>query len=137
MKMMTIMQMMMTMKKTMTSKRALVAAAGIFLTSAAILSGPASSAQQGKQPTVRTVEGTVTGKGNTPLPNTKVFLKDTKTLFIKSYLTDSEGHFKFAQVSMSSDYDLWAESDGNASKTKHISTFNDKTDLDYNLTLDK
>ena len=91
--------------------------------------------QKHVQPTERIVEGTVVGDGGQPLSNVVVFLKDEKTLFIKSYLTDAQGHFKFSQLSLSTDYDLWAKKGSTQSKSKHISPFNDKPEIDYTITL--
>jgi hypothetical protein len=93
-------------------------------------------AQQQKQPTERLVEGTVTGKSDQPLAGAVVYIKDTKTLTIKSYLTDDKGHFRFGQLSLSTDYDLWADNHGVHSKTKHVSPFNNKSNLEYTLKID-
>jgi hypothetical protein len=92
-------------------------------------------AQQHKQATERIVEGTVVSAADKPMANVVVFLEDEKTLFIKSYLTDDKGQFKFSQLSLSTDYDVWAENtvSGIHSKTKHVSTFDNKPDLTYVL----
>jgi len=70
-----------------------------------------------------------------PIQGAVVYLQDSKSLAVKSYLSDAQGHFHFRQLSMTLDYDLWAELNGKRSKTKSISQFNSKTDLQYKLTL--
>jgi hypothetical protein len=97
--------------------------------------GTAARAQQQKQATERIVEGTVVTAADKPMANVVVFLEDEKTLFIKSYLTDDKGQFKFSQLSLSTDYDVWAENtvSGIHSRTKHVSTFDNKPDLTYVL----
>jgi hypothetical protein len=117
-------------------------AAGLML-AVAVLPGvsplaPARAlqAQQKKEPTQRLIEGTVVDKADKPLPGAVVFLKDAKALSVKTYLADQAGHFRFGQLSMATDYDLWATMNGKRSKTKSISSFNAKPTLDYTLKLD-
>jgi hypothetical protein len=93
-------------------------------------------AQQKKQATQRLIEGTVTDKADKPLPGAVVYLKDTKALSVKTYLADEAGHFRFGQLSMANDFDLWATMGGKRSKTKNISNFNAKATLDYTLKVD-
>jgi hypothetical protein len=77
----------------------------------------------------------VCNKAGAPIEGAVVYLQDTKSLAVKSYLSDTAGHFHFRQLSMNADFDLWAELNGTRSKTKSISQFNSKTDLDYKLEL--
>lgn len=94
---------------------------------------PAAHAQS-KQPTVRTIEGEVEHDGH-PATNAVVFLKDTRTMQVKSYLADDHGHFRFGELSLATDYDLWAELKGQHSATKHVSSFNSHPDLHYTLNI--
>ena len=96
-------------------------------------SGPAATAT--KVPQLRVVEGMVCGKSGTPIQGAVVYLQDTKSLAVKSYLSDDQGRFHFRQLSMNLDYDLWAELNGKRSKTKSISQFNSKPDVKYRLKL--
>ena len=88
-----------------------------------------------KVPKLRTVEGMVCNKEGAPIQGAVVYLQDSKSLAVKSYLSDVQGQFHFRQLSMSADFDLWAELNGKRSKTKSISQFNSKTDLKYKLKL--
>ena len=94
-----------------------------------------TAAETTKVPKLRTVEGEVCSKDGSPIQGAVVYLKDEKSLAVKSYLSDEQGHFHFRQLSMSLDYDLWAELNGKRSKTKSISQFNSKPDLQYKLKL--
>jgi hypothetical protein len=94
-----------------------------------------AAAQTTKVPKLRTVEGEVCSKDGSPIQGAVVYLKDEKSLAVKSYLSDEQGQFHFRQLSMSLDYDLWAELNGKRSKTKSISQFNSKPDLHYKLKL--
>jgi hypothetical protein len=113
---------------------------GAVLSFAAVAAVPrvaaaSAAAETTKVPKLRTVEGEVCNKGGTPIQGAVVYLKDEKSLEVKSYLSDEQGHFHFRQLSMSLDYDLWAELNGKRSKTKNISQFNSKPDLRYKLKL--
>lgn len=88
-----------------------------------------------KVPKLRTVEGMVCSKEGAPIQGAVVYLQDSKSLTVKSYLSDVQGKFHFRQLSMNADFDLWAELNGKRSKTKSISQFNSKTDLSYKLKL--
>lgn len=94
-----------------------------------------SSASTTKVPQLRTIEGVVCDDDGSPVQGAVVYLQDTKSLAVKSYLSDAQGEFHFRHLSMSLDYDVWAELNGKRSKTKSISQFNSKPDLSYRLTL--
>jgi hypothetical protein len=97
--------------------------------------GSGRAAETTKVPKLRTIEGVVCSKEGTPIQGAVVYLQDSKSLAVKSYLSDAQGRFYFRQLSMSADFDLWAELNGNRSKTKSISQFNSKTDLNFKLKL--
>lgn len=97
---------------------------------------PKGSGLQTKAPELRTVQGMVSNKDGGPIQGAVVYLQDTKTMAVKSFLSDNEGHFHFRQLSMSADYGLWAELNGVRSKTMNISQFNSHPDLEYTLKLD-
>ena len=52
-----------------------------------------------------------------------VFLKDLKSKTMRSYTTAADGHFRFTQVNMAEDHELWAEKDGKRTATKTVSTW--------------
>lgn len=97
--------------------------------------GLGAAAETTKVPKLRTVEGTVCSKEGTPIQGAVIYLQDSKSLAVKSYLSDAQGRFHFRQLSMNTDFDLWAELNGKRSKTKSISQFNSRTDLNYKLKL--
>ena len=83
----------------------------------------------------RTVSGSVLDSNSAPLAGATVFLKDLKAKSIRSYTSDSEGRFRFTQVNMSIDHELWAEKDGKKSATKTISSWDSRKDFDCELKL--
>ena len=55
----------------------------------------------------RTVSGTISDVSSQPVVGATVFLKNEKTKAIRSYISTADGHFRFSQVDMSVDFDLW------------------------------
>jgi len=102
--------------------------------------GSDSSYQAGpvkRGPVERTVDGKVLGKDDAALAGAVVYLKDTKSMTIKTYLTDDAGHFHFGQLGQNTDYELWAESDNQRSKSRGISSFDSKNSYYFTLKVDK
>ncbi len=89
------------------------------------------------QVTQRIVSGKVSGKDNQPIKNAVVYLKDDRTLAVKSFISDDGGGYRFGQLSQNADYEVWAEADGKKSGTKTISSFDSKSNITINLKLDK
>jgi hypothetical protein len=84
---------------------------------------------------MRTVSGTVLAADAQPVAGATVFLKNEKTKTIRSYDSTADGHFHFAQVDMSVDFDLWAEKDGKKSATKTVSSWDARKDFISDLKL--
>jgi hypothetical protein len=83
----------------------------------------------------RNVAGLVVDANSTPVQSATVFLKNQKTKSIRSYTSSSNGGFRFTQVSMTDDYDLWAEKDGKKSPTKTVSSWDARKDFQTELKL--
>jgi hypothetical protein len=76
--------------------------------------------------TSRTVEGKVYAASGAPQSDAVVYLKDEKTLEIKTYISIKDGTYRFVQLGNQDDYLLWAEFGGHKSKSKTISSFDAK-----------
>jgi hypothetical protein len=98
-------------------------------------SAPAFAQQRG--PAQRVVQGKVTDGENAPIKGAVVYLKDTRSLAVKSYFSDDEGAYRFGQLSQNTDYEVWAESNGKKSAVKTVSSFDSKSQFYINLKIDK
>jgi hypothetical protein len=98
--------------------------------------GAAVFAQQ-RGPAQRVVQGKVVDASNASIKGAVVYLKDSRTLAVKSFFSDDEGGYRFGQLSQNSDYEIWAEFNGKKSAVKTISSFDSKNLFNINLKIDK
>jgi Carboxypeptidase regulatory-like domain len=97
-----------------------------------------SVAQDNKRETqLRTVRGVVTDKSETPIPASVVFLKNTRTNAVRSYIADENGNYRFSGLDPNADYEIHAEKDGAKSPTRTVSSFDSRKDIVLNLKIDK
>lgn len=88
-------------------------------------------------PTQRIVSGKVAAKDGSAVKGAVVYLKDDKTLAVKSFISTEDGGFRFGQLAQNTDYELWAEADGKKSGVKTISSFDTRNDISVNLKIEK
>lgn len=109
---------------------------GLPLAFIAVAVHPAAAfAQRG--PEQRIVQGRVLDAANATVKGAIVYLKDTRSLAMKSYITDDQGTYRFGQLSQTTDYSLWAEANGKKSNTRTISSFDSKNTFHMDLKLEK
>jgi hypothetical protein len=120
-------------------KRSSLAAGALFLALAAGLvpitghgSLPQAEAQNLGQ---RVVTGSVVDESSALVNGATVFLKNQKTKSIRSYTSAKDGRFRFAQVNMSDDFDLWAEKEGRKSAVKTVSSWDARKEFETELKL--
>jgi hypothetical protein len=83
----------------------------------------------------RVVEGKVLDSTSAAVSGATIFLKNLKSKAIRSYTSENDGRFRFTQVNMADDYDLWAEKGSRKSATKTVSSWDTRTDIQYDLRL--
>jgi hypothetical protein len=81
----------------------------------------------------RTLTGTVMDKNDKPVPEAIVYLKNTKTLAMKTYIARKDGTYRFPELSNNIDYEVYAERNGLKSKSKTLSQFDDRPNATINL----
>jgi len=84
----------------------------------------------------RNVTGQVMSKGEAPLADAVVYLKNTKTLTIKSFITEKDGGYRFHGLSPNIDYEIYADYQGQKSQTKTISSFDNRNNITLNIKID-
>src|SRR3954466_58914 len=84
--------------------------------------GPPPPEKQ-KGPQFRSVNGRVTAGEDAPLKDAVVYIKNTRTNALKTYIADEGGKYQFNALLPSVDYEIFAESKGARSDTKRLSSF--------------
>jgi hypothetical protein len=83
----------------------------------------------------RNIQGKVLDDTETPVGGATVFLKNNKTRNVKSFTSTRDGGFRFAQVGMVDDYEVWAESGKKKSPVKTVSSFDSRKQVEFDLKL--
>lgn len=81
----------------------------------------------------RTLQGQVADGSDAPLPGAVVYLKNTKTLAVRTYVSDKSGNYRFTSLSPNVDYEVYAEFKGAKSDSKTLSAFDSRSTAVINL----
>ncbi len=84
---------------------------------------PAALAQIGQQ---RVVQGKVELASGGMAKGAIVYIKNGKTLEVRTYISTDDGSYRFGQLNSDADYTVWAEYQGKKSKERTISSFDTK-----------
>jgi hypothetical protein len=109
----------------------------ITLALACLAASPAPRAlaepQRGGQSDSRTLTGRVFDRQDAPVQKAIVYLKNTKTLAIKTYITEQDGSYRFPALASNVDYEVYAEYHGARSDTKTLSGFDSRRQANITL----
>jgi hypothetical protein len=86
-------------------------------------------------PNTRVIHGTVLDSNGAAVKGAIVLLKDTKTLQIRSYITQQNGSYHFYGLSTDVNYQVRAESSDMTSKAKLVSVFDSHKFIKVDLKL--
>src|SRR5271167_242933 len=99
-------------------------------------SSPSSPDRKSPRVTTRTLTGSVLDKSDQPVANAVVYLKNTRTLTVRTYIAQKDGSYRFPEISNNVDYEVFAERNGKKSGTKVLSQFDDREQPRINLKID-
>jgi len=102
-----------------------------------LFAGAAAAVAQKKQEPLRTVHGEVVDKQDSPLPASVVYLKNLRTLTVKTYIADDDGRYRFSGLDPNVDYEIHAEHGDSASGKHTISSFDTRKEIVIHLKVDK
>ena len=91
----------------------------------------------GAQSELRTVRGAILDKAENPVSSAVVYLKNVRTLTVKTYISDRSGEYRFSGLDPNVDYEVHAESESMTSSTRTVSSFDSRKDIVISLKLDK
>ena len=111
----------------------LAATAMSFVPTFALSAAEPAVAYKDPQDRTRTLTGRVLDRQDQPLEKAVVYLKNTKSLVVKTYITDPDGSYRFPALSPNVDYEVYAEHNGARSDTKTLSSFDTRKVVNITL----
>jgi hypothetical protein len=84
----------------------------------------------------RTLTGKVIDRQDNPVTDAVVYLSNTRTQAVKSYIVGPDGAYHFPELSPNIDYEIYAQFNGKKSDTKTVSHFDDRHQVNINLRID-
>lgn len=100
----------------------------------AFLSAVSSATPDKKDKSVgRLLFGKVLDPQDNPLPDAIVYLTNTRTRAVKTYIVGSDGTYRFPALSTAIDYEVYAQYNGKKSDTKSVSQFDDRSQVYLDL----
>jgi Carboxypeptidase regulatory-like domain len=84
----------------------------------------------------RLLTGKVIDHEDRPITDAVVYLSDTRTRAVKTYIVGPEGTYSFPALSPNVDYEVYAQYKGHKSDTKTVSQFDDRPRVNINLRID-
>jgi hypothetical protein len=115
-----------------------IIAAGLLVILSASVFPPSLPAQLfGRDPKqedkTRLLTGKVLDGGDNPLPNAVVYLTNTHTRSVKTYIVGPDGAYRFPALQPSIDYEVYAQFNNRKSHTKTVSQFDDRQQIYISL----
>jgi hypothetical protein len=84
----------------------------------------------------RLLTGKVLDSGDNPLPNAVVYVTDTRSRAVKTYIVGADGTYRFPALAVNVDYEVYAQANGKISDTKKMSQFDDRKVVSIVLRVD-
>jgi hypothetical protein len=103
----------------------------VLLVAIAAAAGPYKDKSAG-----RLLTGKVLDRQDSPLPNAIVYLTNTRTRAVKTYIAGKDGEYRFPELSPNIDYEVYAQLNGRKSDTKTVSQFDNRQQVNIILKID-
>lgn len=89
-----------------------------------------------KESAGRLLIGKVVDRNDQTLPNAVVYLTNSRTRAIRTYIVKEDGVYRFPALSPNIDYEVYAQYNGRKSDTKTVSQIESRQQVTINLRID-
>lgn len=89
--------------------------------------------QKKKEAQLKTVKGQVLDNNDDPIGAAVVYLKNKRTLAVKTYIADDQGNYRFSGLDPNVDYEIYASAKGESSPTRTVSSFDTRKEITLHL----
>ena len=118
----------------MNSTRSLIKVVAVACALLVALGAVSGVAADKKDKTVgRLLYGKVLDPQDNPLPDAVVYVTNTRTRAVKTYIVGPDGTYRFPALSTAVDYEVYAQYNGHKSDTKSVSQFDDRSQVYVDL----
>ena len=100
------------------------------------VAGMANPPYSDKAPQSKVLVGKILDGADNPLAGAVVYLTNTKTRAVKTYIAGKDGDFRFPGLAENTDYELYAQFQGHKSDSKSVSQFDSRVTVTVNLKID-
>ena len=92
--------------------------------------------QKKDKPVGRLLYGKVLDGSDNPLSDAVVYVTNTRTRAVKTYIVGKDGAYRFPALSTAVDYEVYAQFNNHKSDTKSVSQFDDRSQVYLVLKVD-
>jgi hypothetical protein len=118
----------------MNRKRSLIKSVVVACALLTFLSAMSGATPDKKDKAVgRLLFGKVLDPQDNPLPDAIVYVTNTRTRAVKTYIVSTDGTYRFPALSTAVDYEIYAQYKGHKSDTKSVSQFDDRPQVYLDL----
>ncbi len=104
-----------------------------LLVLASVLAAAPPGGKQREDPNTRSIQGAVEDSSGNLAEGAVVQLKNTKSLQVRSFITQKEGTYNFLGLSKDVDYEIKADFQGGSSPVRTLSVFDTRKTATINL----
>ena len=109
----------------------------MFVTATAVVAAPSPPPGPFKdEPQSKVLTGRVLDPQDNPVAGAVVYLTNTRTRAVKTYIAGKEGDYRFPGIASNTDYEIYAQSQGHKSDVKSVSQFDSRNQINVNLKID-
>ena len=85
--------------------------------------------KNGDKPAGKLLFGKVLDSDDNPLPDAVVYVTNTRTRAVKTYIVGKDGSYRFPALTAAVDYEIYAQYNTHKSDTKSVSQFDDRSQV--------
>ena len=94
------------------------------------------AADKKDKPVGRLLFGKVLDPHDNPVKDAVVYVTNTRTRTVKTYIVGTDGTYRFPALSTAVDYEVYAQYNGKKSDTKSVSQFDERSQVYVDLKVD-
>jgi hypothetical protein len=120
----------------MNHTRSVMKAVACFFAIVLTLSAAAASSDKKEKQVGRLLFGKVLDQQDNPVVDAVVYVTNTRSRAVKTYIVGKDGTYRFPALSSAVDYEVYAQINGKKSDTKSVSQFDDRSQVYLVLKVD-